>query len=64
MTIDEINQKLKKPKKRKDVVAPIIENSLENYDMPWLGSKKGLEEWDDTGTYDDIIKKTNIRNAK
>jgi hypothetical protein len=29
--------------------------------VPWLGSNENIDEWGDSGLYDQIIKKNNIR---
>lgn len=36
------------------------------FDQPWVAqtNQNNIDEWDDTGLYDQIIKKQNLKNAK
>ena len=61
LTIDQIQQNLQNGRPQgsfggrgglRDGVDPIIENTLENFDAPWLNTAHRLQEWDDTGLDD------------
>ena len=41
---------------------PITEHSVENSEKPWLGTALPLDEWNDSGEYDEIIKKANLKS--
>ena len=46
-------------------VDPTAENSASQQpDQAWLGDHQELEEWDDSGLYDEIIKKRNLKGAR
>jgi hypothetical protein len=45
-------------------IQPITEHSLETSEIPWLGSALPLDEWNDSGEYDEIIKKANQQSKR
>lgn len=45
-------------------IQPITEHSLETSEIPWLGTALPLDEWNDSGEYDEIIKKANQQSKR